>query len=258
MNVFAPTANYQEQVVRYVGAQLDLTETGIREAQVTFTPKLKTVLDQIERQASHPEERHIEDAQTLTEMSQDMIARLNYTESRFAQLRTMGRSGFKAICQHRKSLPIYTARDLRFLQVTLARNLCVDENSMTTAPDAWNAIDRIVDSANLSIQTLRETLFERSESRLDERIETVGSLVEQFNVLDERLQDFPAEFTNVALTTPLRACVKKSAASTTKPLATWSCCTVTGTPSETGQLRRRPRLKPGKSHLYALQRCAGR
>ncbi|PIB43393.1 hypothetical protein AOA59_15020 [Pseudomonas sp. 2822-15] len=203
LNVFAPTANYQEQVVRYVGAQLDLTETGIREAQVTFTPKLKTVLDQIERQASHPEERHIEDAQTLTEMSQDMIERLNYTESRFAQLRAMGRSGFKAMSQHRKSLPIYTARDLRFLQVTLARNLCVDENSITTAPDAWNAIDRIVDSANLSIQTLRETLFERSESRLDERIETLGSLVEQFNVLDERLQDFPAEFTNVALTTPL-------------------------------------------------------
>ncbi|WP_438866794.1 hypothetical protein [Pseudomonas sp. L1(2025)] len=203
LNVFAPTANYQEQAVRYVGAQLDLTETGIREAQVPFTPRLKTVLDQIEHQISHPRDRHIDDAQTMTDMSQDMIERLNYVESRFAQLRTMGETGFKIIREHRKRLPIYTARDLRALQVTMARNLCVDDSSITTAPNAWNAIDGIVDSADLSIQTLRETLLERGESQLDERIETLGSLVEQFNILDERLQDFPQEFTDVALAGPL-------------------------------------------------------
>lgn len=203
LNVFAPTANYQEQAVRYVGAQLDLTETGIREAQVTFTPRLQTMLDQIEHQISHPQARHIDDAQAMTDMSQDMIERLNYVESRFAQLRAMGETGFKVIREHRKSLPLYTARDLRALQVTMARNLCVDASTTTAAPDAWNAIDGIVDNADLSIQTLRETLLERSESRLDERIDTLASLVEQFSILDERLQDFPQEFTDVALTTPL-------------------------------------------------------
>lgn len=203
LNVFAPTASYQEQAVRYVGAQLDLTETAIREAQVAFTPRLKSVLDQIEHQISHPQDRHIDDARAMTEMSQDMIERLNYIESRFAQLKALGETGFKVIREHRKSLPIYTVRDLRALQVTMARNLCVDDSSTATAPDAWNAIDRIIDNADLSIQTLHEALLERSESRLDERIETLGSLVEQFNILDERLQDFPQEFTDVALTTPL-------------------------------------------------------
>ncbi|KRP47414.1 hypothetical protein SAMN04490190_4063 [Pseudomonas libanensis] len=201
LNIFAPTANYREQAVRYVGAQLDLTETRIRETQVTFTPKLKTVLEQIEHQISHPQDRNIDDAQAMTTMSQDMIEHLNYVESRFTQLRAMGETGFKVIREHRKSLPVYTARHLRALQVTIARNLCVD--SATTTQDAWNAIDHIVDNADLSIQTLHETLLERSESRLDERIETLGSLVEQFNILDERLQDFPQEFTDVALTSPL-------------------------------------------------------
>ncbi|NCE88672.1 hypothetical protein [Pseudomonas sp. L13] len=202
LNVFAPTAAYQEQALSYLGAELKLSETGIREAQVTFTPKLKTVLDQIEHQISHPQDRQIEDARALTEMSQDMIERLSDVESRFTELRALGRAGFEAIREHRKSLPAYTAQYLRALQVTMARNLCVDEGT-TTAPDAWTAIDRIVDSADLAILSFRESLLERSESRLDERIEILGSLVEQFNIIDERLQDFAQEFNDVALTSPL-------------------------------------------------------
>lgn len=203
LNVFAPTATYQEQAVSYVDAELKLSETGIREAQVTFTPKLETVLDQIKHQISHPQDRQIDDARALTDMSQDMIERLNYIESRFAQLRAMGKRGFEAIREHRKHLPAYTAQYLRALQVTMARNLCVDDSTTTTALDAWNAIDRIVDSADLTILSFRESLLERSESRLDERIEILASLVEQFNIIDERLQDFAQEFNDVALTSPL-------------------------------------------------------
>lgn len=202
LNVFAPTATYQEQAVSYVDAELKLSETGIREAQVTFTPKLEAVLDQIKHQISHPQDRQIDDARALTDMSQDMIERLNYIESRFNQLRAMGKKGFEAIREHRKHLPAYTAQYLRALQVTMARNLCVDESS-TTALDAWNALDRIVDSADLTILSFRESLLERSESRLDERIEILASLVEQFNIIDERLQDFAQEFNDVALTSPL-------------------------------------------------------
>lgn len=203
LNVFAPTADYQQQALRYVTAQLRLTEIGIREVQISFTPKLKTVLDQIEHQITHPQDRHVEDAKAMTDMSQDMIKRLNYTQSRFSQLAALGEAGLQHTRKHRKNLPSYTARDLRALQVTMARNLCVDDSSMSTAPDAWSTIDRIVDSADLSIQTLRDTLLERSYARLDERIETLGSLVEQFRFIDERLKDFPQDFTDVALAEPL-------------------------------------------------------
>ena len=96
-------------------------------------------------------------------------------------------------------MPSYTARDLRALQVSMARNLCLDGNSIATASSAWSAIDTIVDAANLSIQALHETSMERSQPRLDERIETLGSLVEQFKIIDERLQDFPDEFPDAAL-----------------------------------------------------------
>lgn len=199
LNVFSPSADYQQHAIRYVNAQLELTRTGITEAQVAFTPQLKTVLDQIEHQINHPEERHIDDARIMTELSQDMIQRLNYTQTRLTQLKALGELGFEQIRKFRTKLPSYTARDLRALQVSMARNLCLDDNSIATASSAWSAIDTIVDNASLSIQALHETSVERSQARLDERIETLASLVEQFKIIDERLQDLPDEFPDAAL-----------------------------------------------------------
>ena len=46
-----------------------------------------------------------------------------------------------------------------------------------------------LDSADVAVQTLRDTLDERSEYRLDERIDALSNLVEQFKFIDERLQD---------------------------------------------------------------------
>ena len=199
LNVFSPSADYQQHAIRYVNAQLELTRTGITEAQVAFAPKLKTVLNQIEHQINHPEERHIDDARIMTELSQDMIKRLNYTQSRLTQLKALGELGVVQMRSFRKNLPSYTTRDLRALQVSMARNLCLDDKSTATAPSAWSAIDAIVDNASLSIQALHETSLERSQARLDERIETLGSLVEQFKIIAERLQEFPDEFPEAAL-----------------------------------------------------------
>jgi len=203
LNLFAPMSNYQPKALSYLKAQLDLTQAGIAEVQTRFTPKLRTVLDQIERQATAPQERHIEDARQMTELSQDMLTRLDYAQSRFTELKALARDGLRLIQSTRHLLPSYSSDDLKALQVTMARNLCLSETSLQTHPQAWSTLDRIVDAADLAVQTLRDTLHERSESRLDERIDSLGSLIDQFKVIDERLQDFSADFSEHALGEPL-------------------------------------------------------
>ncbi len=199
LNVFSPSSDYQPKALAYIKAQLALNETGILEAQTTFTPKLHTVLDHIEHQARDREVRHISDARQMTTMSQDMIERLDYTQSRFDQLKTLALEGTRLIQESRGRLPSYTSDDLKALQVTLARNLCLTESSLSHRPEAWNAIDALVDTADISVQALRDTLLERSEARLDERIEALCSLIEQFKVIDERLGDFQQEFSDSAV-----------------------------------------------------------
>ncbi|MDN8996925.1 hypothetical protein Q0P57_13725, partial [Staphylococcus aureus] len=60
-------------------------------------------------------------------------------------------------------------------------------------------IDHIVDACDIAIQALHDTLIERSNRRIDERIDSLSSLIEQFTVLGERLHDLPDEFPGVTL-----------------------------------------------------------
>lgn len=194
LNVFEPLADYPPKALSYLRAQLELTEFGIRETQQTFTPGLRTIMDQVTHQAESPGERHIEDAQHFSQINQDMIERLDYVESRFEELRELGQQGYREISQHKGLLPSYTSSNLKALQLTTSRNLCLSESSLNSTPQAWSTLDDIVNTADVAAQTLHDTLFERSEARLDERIEALGSLTEQFAVVDERLEDLSQEF----------------------------------------------------------------
>lgn len=199
LNVFDPVSDYQPRALAYLNAQLDLSEAGINEALRTFTPAFRKVLDQIERQAQAPRERHIGDARRLIDTTQDMIERLDYVQSRFDQLRKLPSEGLRQIRERRKRLPAYTSDELKAVQVTLSRNLCLTEASLESTPEAWAALDTIVNSADIAVQALRDTLQERNEARLDERIEALGSLTGQFALISERLEDLPQDFADAII-----------------------------------------------------------
>ncbi|AZE75750.1 hypothetical protein C4K00_5569 [Pseudomonas synxantha] len=203
LNVFTQVPDFQQKALGYVKAQLDLNEAGIRELQIRFTPQLKTVLDQIETPSTSAQASRITDAQLMTDLCGDMIKRLDYTQTRFTELRELARAGTQLIRAAKAKLPLYTSDHLRALQVTLARNLCLEPQTITTEPDAWSLIGKIVDTADIAVETLQDALKERSKSRLDERIETLASLVEQFQLIDEHLQDFSDDYPEQALDTPI-------------------------------------------------------
>jgi hypothetical protein len=203
LHVFSPTADYQPRALGYLKAQLELIHAGIRETLTTFTPRLRSVLSQIERQAETPQERHIEDARQMSEMSQDMATRLQHIQSRIKELKTFEKEGLRLIQQTQKLLPAYSLDDLKALQVTISRNLCLPENTVTSVAEAWSTLDQIVDTADIAVQALLNTLDERSVSRIDERIDSLNDLIEQFSVIDERLLDFKNAYAEHVLEAPL-------------------------------------------------------
>jgi hypothetical protein len=189
--------------VGYIKAQLNLSWTGLNEVLKAFTPKLRTTLDHIAKQAADAHVRNIPDALEMSETLRGMVGRLDYFETRFNELRDLPGEGLRLIKDTKSLLPAYSSGDLKALQVTLARNLCLRENTTLSAPLAWTAIDHIVDACDIAIQALRDTLSEYTDKRIDEQIETLSSLIEQFTVLGERLQDFPTEFPSVSQAVPL-------------------------------------------------------
>lgn len=203
LHVFSPTADYQQKSLGYFKAQLELMHAGIREALTLFTPALRTVLDQIEHQMEDRQERHVAQSRQMIELNQDMITRLEQIQTQFIALRKLEQEGLRLIQHTRKTLPAYSIDDLKALQVTLARNVCLAEHSIATGAEAWRTIDQIVDTAELAVQTLRDTLDERTVARLDERIDSLNELIEQFNAIDERLGDLRTTFPDLVQEEPV-------------------------------------------------------
>ena len=203
MNVHEPSAEYMPKALNYIKAQARLTQAVLSDILTRFTPKWRTVHEQMQRQTERPQERHIEDFREMRELAGKLLVQLEYMHGRFVELKQLARDGTLLLNTLKGSMPVYTLDDLKAIRVSLTRNLCLPEGSITTTPDAWVAIDQIVDTADIAIQCLRDTLEERSDRRLDERIDSLSSLIEQFQLLDERLQDFPVEFSEQAITDQL-------------------------------------------------------
>ena len=201
--VFTSEPEFQVKAIGYLQAQLALNEAGVNEELVPFTSKLSPVLEQLPIHAPPPHTSDIADYQQIVEMSDSMIKRLDYAQSRFTELRKFGPAGFDVIRESKRKLPRYMSDDLRALQVTLARHLCLTPESLATEPHAWEMLNDTLDSADVAVQTLRDTLDERSEYRLDERIDALSNLVEQFKFIDERLKDFSQEFSEQIQAQPL-------------------------------------------------------
>lgn len=194
LTVHAYTPDYSRRALGVLKAQTEMTRAGIDQSNTRFQPKMNDMLDKIKRQADAPQERYINEARQMDDLVEEMLKHVEYMETRLNELRKLGEDGANLRRDTQHVLPGYKSVDLKTLQVTLARNLCLPANTTPTEPHAWKTIDQIVDSADQAILSLRDTLYERSESRLDERVDILSNLIDQFQVLDERLKDFSTQF----------------------------------------------------------------
>lgn len=199
MNLYEPSAEYAPKALSYLKAQAKMTQAAMAEILTRFTPKWRTVYEQLQHHTETPQAQQIEDFRKMRDLTGRLLIQLEYMQGRFEELKGLGRDGALLLSTLRASMPVYTSDDLKAIRVTLNRNLCLPRYTLTTEPEAWTQIDQIVDAADVAIQCLRDTLEERSDRRLDERIDTLSSLIEQFQLIDERLQDFPVEFSEHAI-----------------------------------------------------------
>lgn len=203
LNVHNPSTDYASKALSYIKAQTKLTQEAMRDILTRFTPNRQTVLEQLERQTESPQERDIKIFRETHELTNNLLTQLQYMTGRFEELKRLGKTGSLHLADQQAKMPVHTIDTLMAFRVTLSRNLCLLEDTLSTAPGAWTQIDEIVNTADIAIRCLYDTLEEISQRRLDERIDSLSSLIEQFQILDERLQDFPVEFPKQAITEPL-------------------------------------------------------
>lgn len=194
LNIIDQVPNYQSAMTEYLSKQLLLTRSAVRERLPIFREKLTWTLETIENQPDTTPARQAASATAMSDMNEEMIRRLEYAESRYEELASLGTEGINVIEVTRNALPKIKTYDLKALQVTLARYLCVREGEGEAFTSARHQLYEIVDTADLNINSWIETVLESHISTLEERIDVLNSLVDQFAIVDQRLLDLHAEY----------------------------------------------------------------
>ncbi|WP_448645341.1 dermonecrotic toxin domain-containing protein [Pseudomonas mediterranea] len=192
--LFQSRPDYPRTRLGYLNAQVNFTFAEMEALQERFIPALSKAKGMITSGVKVLEQQHIDAAENMVSVGDDMIERLDYMETRFTELKNIGYEGFEFIRRHRKKMPIYTAADLRLIKIDMFRHLCLTLESVESMPEGWEALDQVVDNATVAYQSLRDAIDERSVIRLDERIDAFGSLAEQFAAIDEHLDYLNNEY----------------------------------------------------------------
>ncbi|SFB30460.1 hypothetical protein SAMN03159488_02912 [Pseudomonas sp. NFIX10] len=192
--LFQSRPDYARTRLGYLNAQIDFTFAEMEALQERFIPALNKAKGMITSGVEVLEQQHIDAAESMISVGDDMIERLDYMETRFTELKTVGYEGFEFVHRHRKKMPLYTAADLRMIKLDMYRHLCLSLESVESMPEGWEALNQVVDNATVAFQSLRDAIDERSVIRLDERIDAFGSLAEQFVAIGEHLQYLGNEY----------------------------------------------------------------
>ncbi|PRA29200.1 hypothetical protein [Pseudomonas poae] len=194
--------NYQRYMVDYLNKQLLLTMAALKEQTHLFDEELRRTQDIIENQSNDDPKRQGEAAQTMADQNRSMMTRTEFALSRYRELQALGAEGARAI-RNVSTLTILKMDNLKTYQITLSRYLCIVEGSSEAITTARAQFYDINDTLILNVQSLLDALDD-TDSALDERLDVLNSLVEQFANVDQRLLDVHSDFPEQVKRVPLQ------------------------------------------------------
>ncbi|NWC96192.1 MULTISPECIES: dermonecrotic toxin domain-containing protein [unclassified Pseudomonas] len=189
LNLLDVVPDYAPRMLAYLEKQLLIAQAGINEQVTDFQ---KDLAASGQHMGSDPQE--VFTRRRIADKTLNMITQLEYVHSRFKYLRELGFEGAKLELSTRQNLPPFDLDDLKGFRISLARSLCLEENSTADMTEAQNSINGIVQAAQLTVQSARELVERRTEPDLDAHIEALDNVVDQFTVINQNLLDLPDEY----------------------------------------------------------------
>lgn len=194
LKIIDTVPNYQDGMASYLKHQLLLARSAIYEQGIPFRKQLQASQGHFDIENIQEDTWptvHYRDLYTAT---QAMIDRLEYVRERREQALDLGALGAELVQSDDNFASGHDVDDLKAFKVSLSHFLCVTEGESPSRVDAREALRRIVDAAELTVQSFREAVQPVNVAPLEQLIETLDSLTDQFSRVDQNLVDLPAEF----------------------------------------------------------------
>lgn len=194
LNILEAVPNYRSAMRERISLQLFLMQSSIDERYPAFRESLRITLALLDAPQSASNIENTEPFVTMTDLTQGIIDKIEFAQTRFAELSLLGREAAEVSRQFQAKLPHFSLEDLKLLQITLAQALCLKAGPVESREQAYQALEDLIEDASLNIQSSLDLSADDSVHHLSERIETMNSLVEQFSIIDQRFGDFVIEF----------------------------------------------------------------
>lgn len=142
-----------------------------------------------------PIETYVSRIQQATDLSHEMVEKLELSTSTLEGMHDAGRAGIERALEIKKLLPSFTALDLKSNEIGMAQELCIQEKASPMMAQARDAVGKIVVSAANASNRVVDLIKDADTSRHpQERIEELSRLVETFADADQRIQELPATY----------------------------------------------------------------
>ncbi|KAB0509207.1 dermonecrotic toxin domain-containing protein [Pseudomonas moorei] len=202
LNLLETVPNYRAVMIEMLGTQLFFNQTWLDQRNATFAQTLRETLALLDAEEMSGGAGDRATYRKMVDLTEGMIGKIEFAQSQFQALSRLGRSAAEVANTYRAKLPAFSLNDLKALQVSLARDACLKEGNTVALKQAYSEFARLLDTANLVIQTSQELMLEGGAWLAAERIEGLNGMLEQFSAIDQSFEDFALSHKDAVLDQP--------------------------------------------------------
>ncbi|MHA6136599.1 dermonecrotic toxin domain-containing protein [Pseudomonas mohnii] len=202
LNLLDTVPNYRTAMVEMLGTQLFFNQTWLDQRNATFAQTLTETLALLEAEETAAGTGDRATYRKMIDLTEGMIGKIEFAQSCLQELSRLGRSAAEVANTYRAKLPTFSLNDLKALQVSLARDVCLKEGNSVALKQARSEFTRLLDTSNLVIQTSQELMLEGGSWLSGERIEGLNGMLEQFSAIDQSFEDFVLSHKEAVLEQP--------------------------------------------------------
>jgi hypothetical protein len=189
LNPLNTVPNYRTTMIQRLEMQLFLGQEWLTQQAADYQATLKTMTTMLEDEASHAPQAFTVAFENMTDLSQGIIEKVESAQTRFDELRLLGKEAVEVLHTYQRALPNYNLNDLKLLQICLGQEISVKPGASAMRTRAYEAVKALLEDAALNIQSSLNLTADESLSDLRERIDALNTVSEQFTAVDQRFAD---------------------------------------------------------------------
>lgn len=194
LNLLETIPNYRTTMIQRLELQLFLGQEWLNGHIPEYRNSLRKMTVMLDNEATVKPQAFVVAFENMTDLVQGIIDKMESAESRFKELKLLGKEAVEALATYEEALPNFNLDDLKLLQICLGQELCTKAGTSAIHGEAYQAVKVLLEDAALNIQSSRNLTGDEGLGNLRERLDALNKASEQFAAVEQRFANVLSEY----------------------------------------------------------------